>query len=128
MEKIKKNTVFFIIGGVGYGIIEVLWRGYTHWAMVVAGGICFVLFSKISQKFKYRSIVFKASLCSVAVTAVEAIFGIIFNIILHENIWDYSNMPFNFLGQVCLLYSLLWGVLGALFIPLADILNKKLAG
>ncbi len=30
--------------------------------------------------------------------------------------WDYSNMPFNLNGRVCLLYSLFWGVLGVLWI------------
>ncbi len=30
--------------------------------------------------------------------------------------WDYSGMPFNLNGRVCLLYSLFWGVLGVLWI------------
>lgn len=30
--------------------------------------------------------------------------------------WDYSNMPFNLNGRVCLLYSLFWGILGILWI------------
>ncbi len=71
--------------------------------------------------------IFKAALCSLSVTAVELIFGFLFNIVLNKEIWDYSNQPFNFMGQICLLYSALWGVLGLVFIPLADALNKKLA-
>ena len=115
----------FAIGGIGYGIIEILWRGYTHWAMLVAGGICFILFSGIAEKFKKRSLFFKAVICSLSVTAVEIVFGVIFNIILKEGIWDYSNQPLNFMGQICLLYTVLWGVLGFVFIPLAEVLNKK---
>lgn len=30
--------------------------------------------------------------------------------------WDYSHMPFNLDGRICLLYSLFWGVLGVLWI------------
>ena len=127
MIKITKYTVFFVTGAIGYGLIEIMWRGYTHWAMLLAGGICFVIFSYISKKFEHRSLLFKSAICAVSVTFVECIFGIIFNIILKENVWDYSNMPFNFLGQICPLYTLLWGILGFVFIPLADLMNKKMS-
>lgn len=30
--------------------------------------------------------------------------------------WDYSNMPFNINGRICLLYSIFWGCLGVLWI------------
>ena len=30
--------------------------------------------------------------------------------------WDYSSMPFNINGRICLLYSIFWGVLGVLWI------------
>ena len=30
--------------------------------------------------------------------------------------WDYSQMPFNLNGRICLMYSILWGVLGILWI------------
>ena len=32
--------------------------------------------------------------------------------ILHLKWWDYSKMPFNLNGRVCLLYSVFWGFLG----------------
>ena len=125
MGKIKRKLLFFLIGGAGYGIIEILWRGHTHWAMLVAGGICFMIFSYVAKAFKRRSLLFKAYLCAVAVTGVEMVFGFIFNMTLGAAIWDYSNQPCNFMGQICLLYSLLWGVLGFVFIPFADYLNNK---
>ncbi len=124
--QVKKNTVFFTSGGIGYGVIELLWRGRTHWTMILAGGICFVFFSKIADKYKKRRLIFKATLCALGVTAVELLFGIVFNLIFKMNIWDYSNMPLNILGQVCPLYTLFWGVLGCAFIPLADYLNYRL--
>lgn len=30
--------------------------------------------------------------------------------------WDYSKMPFNINGRICLLYSIFWGILGVLWI------------
>ena len=38
----------------------------------------------------------------------EALFG--------SRSWDYSYMPFNLNGRVCLLYSVFWGILGVLWI------------
>jgi len=111
---------------MGYGIIELLWRGRTHWTMVIAGGMCFIIFSQVAKRYKTRSGLYKAAVCSVGVTAVELIFGIAFNLVLKMGIWDYSKMPFNFMGQICLLYTLLWGVLGYFFVPLAEMLNNKL--
>ncbi len=126
MLKFKKYAVFFIIGGLGYAIIELLWRGRTHWSMMLAGGICFILFSVIAEKLRGQRLLYKAILCALAVTAVEFIFGIVFNIILRMQVWDYSGVPLNFLGQICLLYTVIWGILGLVFVPLADFLNKKM--
>ncbi|MCD8310909.1 MAG: putative ABC transporter permease, partial [Firmicutes bacterium] len=30
--------------------------------------------------------------------------------------WDYSGMPFNINGRICLLYSIFWGILGVFWI------------
>lgn len=30
--------------------------------------------------------------------------------------WDYSGVPFNINGRICLLYSIFWGLLGILWI------------
>lgn len=125
IKEIKKNSVIFSVGGFGYGTLEVMWRGYTHWSMVIAGGISFLIFSRVAENFRNRPLIFKAVFCALGVTAVELVFGIIFNIILKENVWDYSELPLNFLGQICPLYTLLWGALSCIFLPLADTLNKK---
>ena len=116
----------FPIGALGYGLIEILWRGYTHPSMLTAGGICFVFFGKIGEKLKHENPIKKAFIGSLFITFIELVFGIIFNIILKKKVWDYSKMPFNFLGQICLLYSVFWGVLSLIFIPFAASLKVRL--
>lgn len=126
MKKIKRNAVFFIIGGIGYGIIELLWRRRTHPTMIIAGGICFTVFSFVAERFKNRGTLFKCSFCAAVITAVELVFGIVFNMIFDMKVWDYSRMPFNFLGQICPFYTVLWGFLSLLFLPLARFLNERI--
>ena len=36
--------------------------------------------------------------------------------LLGSRSWDYSGMPFNINGRICLLYSIFWGILGVLWI------------
>lgn len=128
MERIKTNGLLFAIGGVGYGLIELLWRGRTHWSMVLAGGICFVMFAKIAETWRHRSLAFKATLCALGVTAVEFVFGVVFNLILHKNVWDYSDVPLNIMGQVCPLYTVLWGILALGFVPLSEKIRAIVQG
>lgn len=56
MQKFIKNTGIFIIGAIGYGIIEILFRGYTHWTMLVTGGIVFVILYHVYTKRKSPSL------------------------------------------------------------------------
>ncbi len=122
----KCDFLMFPMGALGYGLIEILWRGYTHPSMLTAGGICFVFFAKIGEKLKNASVFKKAIIGSGFITFIELVFGIIFNIILKKNVWDYSKMPLNFKGQICLLYSVFWGFLSIIFIPFATYVKVRL--
>lgn len=124
---ITKYSLCFILGAIGYAAIEVMWRGYTHWSMVIAGGLCFIIFSLVAEKFREKNIITKAAICAVGVTAVEFVFGLIFNILLDMNVWDYSGMPLNILGQVCPLFTILWAGIAIAFLPLADEINRNFA-
>lgn len=46
----------------------------------------------------------------VLVTLLEGITGWAMDKIFHNKWWDYSNMPLNIGGYVCLLFSVLWGI------------------
>lgn len=125
IKMIKKYALCFAIGAAGYGSIEMIWRGWTHWSMMIAGGLCFIAFSVVAERFYHRSILFRAGVCAVCVTAIEFVFGVVFNIILGMEVWNYSHMPLNILGQVCPLFSLMWGGIAILFLPLAEAINAE---
>lgn len=57
------------------------------------------------------------------ITFYEFITGVILNVCLHMGIWDYSHMPFNILGQICLPFTLIWCVLSLIGIILDDYLR-----
>ncbi len=60
------------------------------------------------------------------VTAAELACGCVVNLWMGLGVWDYANMPLNLLGQVCLVYTLLWIPLSVVGIVLDDVLRWKL--
>lgn len=44
------------------------------------------------------------------------------------NVWDYSNMPFNLLGQICLPFTVIWFFLSAVAVVLDDWIRHILWG
>jgi uncharacterized membrane protein len=56
-------------------------------------------------------------------TFVELISGLILNVWLGLGIWDYSNLPFNFMGQICLPFFFAWIALSCVAIILDDYLR-----
>ena len=124
MKALMKLLTLFLSGGLIYILIEMLWRGHTHWTMFMVGGICFVLVGLINEGFTFEMpLVFQMVISMFVITAVEFITGYIINIRLSWNVWDYSEMPFNLKGQICLPYMGLWFLLSALAIVLDDYLR-----
>lgn len=116
--KLRCQAGIFVIGGVLYNLIEILWRGYTHWSMFVVGGLCFQLIGLIHTSLHRWGTVARCALCSLAITAVEFVSGCLVNLLWGMDVWDYSGFPFNIMGQVCLLYTILWGLLSLVAGPL----------
>ncbi|MGN0459994.1 MAG: hypothetical protein ACI4HL_03665 [Ruminococcus sp.] len=108
---LKWDAVVFLLGGVSYSLIEILWRGHTHYTMVLLGGICFLSLYKLFYAMRDYSLLEKCVAGALLITALEFTVGCIVNLVLHMNVWNYGSMPFNILGQVCILYSTYWGFL-----------------
>jgi Predicted membrane protein len=105
----KKDMFLFLTGGTIYPTLEIAARGRTDFSMAVAGGLCLCLIDRIcNNKIKDEPIYIRCVAGSGIITGVEFIIGIVVNMVLKLNVWDYSSMPLNILGQICLPFSLLW--------------------
>ena len=104
----KELALIYLIGAIGYSLIEILWRGYTHWTMSITGGFAFLLLNITDQFMQEKALVWRALAGTIIITAVELIAGCIINLVFHLGVWDYSNRPGNILGQICPLYCMLW--------------------
>jgi hypothetical protein len=96
-----------LIGCLGYGGLEILWRSYTHWTMLLCGGVCFVIIYIIANRPR-GGIIAKSLACTGVITGLEFLVGCLVNLALGWEVWDYSSLPMNLLGQICLPYTLLW--------------------
>lgn len=109
MKVFSKEFILFIIGGLLYILIELSYRGHSHWTMFILGGLCFVLIGGINNYISWDMPIYEQMMIgSVIITMLEFICGCIVNLWLGWDVWDYSNMPCNVLGQICLPFSILW--------------------
>lgn len=121
---LKKEFFIFIIFGISYFTLEILYRGYSHWTMIFLGGIVSVFIGLINEITPNMRMWKQMFLGTILITVFEFILGYILNIKLGLGIWDYSNVPFNIMGQICLPFSFLWFVLSYFIIMLDDILKE----
>ncbi len=110
-QKLWLETRLFLIGSIGYSLLEILWRGFTHWTMAVTGGFCFSALYFLNQRYESAPLWRKCLNGSLLITAAELVVGCIVNLGLHWQVWDYSKMPLNLWGQICLPYTGLWFLL-----------------
>ena len=129
MKNWKKAPVLAVIGALAYGGVELLWRGRTHWTMLVLGGVLFVLLGLINEVLPWdMPLLPQALLGAAAVTAAELAAGLVLNVWLGLGIWDYSRMPGNLWGQICPQFAALWVPLSVVGIVLDDWLRFWLWG
>lgn len=128
-SRLFKHLLLFLIGGTLYIIIEIIWRKIfgshpTHWTMFLLGGLAFVFIGLINEYLSWEtSILIQCLIGTFGVLLLEFIFGCVLNLWLNLNIWDYSSVPFNILGQVCLPFAFAWYFLTAIAIVLDDYLR-----
>lgn len=121
-----KYLFLFLTGGICYFGIEILARGYSHWTMVVVGGICFVLIGLLNEKTPKMSLLKQMFYSTILITVIEFFSGCILNLWLKLDIWDYSKNAFNLLGQICLSHTIYWFFLSVVGILLDDYLRYKI--
>ena len=129
LKSIAKFLILFAIGGFTYNIIELLFRGYTFFSMFIVGGLCFAAIGQINEAYPWdMPLISQMAISSVIVTVVEFCCGIILNMAMGLHVWDYSDMPLNLMGQICLPFSVLWFFVSLIAIALDDYVRYKLFG
>lgn len=128
-KPLLKTLALFFIFGLIYILIELVYRGYSHWAMFIVGGICGVTVGLLNEVLPWSMPIWmQAGLGSIIITIVEFVCGIVVNIWLKWGVWDYSDMPFNLLGQICLPFVFIWVILAGVAIVLDDYIRYWLFG
>lgn len=129
MKQIIKEPILFCVGGMAYNVVEVLYRGYTHWTMFVVGGLCFILIGLINEIFSWETALWKQMLIGgTVITVVEFVSGCVVNLLLGWKVWDYSQLPLNVLGQICVPFYFVWVLLSLVGIVLDDMIRWKCFG
>ena len=93
----------FVIGGFFHAPIRPIY-GF--------GGLLLFFMPAVLKKSNFLIFMSSFVICSIFEYLTSYLLEIIFNKI----IWNYSNFFFNINGRICLLHSIIWGVLGVLFI------------
>lgn len=122
LKQLAKYLILLVIGGIAYYGIEILYRGYSHWTMMLVGGIAFIFCGLINEVIlTWDTPLWKqAVLGGTGITVLEFAAGVIVNLWCNLNVWDYSHLPFNIYGQVCLLYTFFWILLAVVAIVADD--------
>ena len=119
MRYILGKLGLFISCGFIYYMIECIYRGYSHWSMFILAGLlgAFVIGGVnniLSFECDYLiQVLIVTTLCTIA----EGCCGLIVNVWLGLNVWDYSNMPCGtfFFGQCNVVFCIAWLLIVGLF-------------
>ena len=114
-----------LIGGAIYILIEIVFRGWTHWSMLFCGGAASLLLYIIAN-FSRDALWKKCLIGAAVITTVEYVFGLLLNIKFGWQIWDYSRQWGNLYGQICPIFSLYWLILCVPGLKLCTVIRQKL--
>ncbi len=126
MIKFIERFVVFLIGAVLYSLLEILFRGFTHWTMSLTGGVALLILYIFFAKYPHENIVLKSLFGATVITLLELFVGLIVNVYLKWNVWDYSGNSYNFMGQICLLFSTIWFFISIPTVFLCNFLKSNL--
>lgn len=129
MKLLAKYLFLLFVGGMAYCLVEIAYRGRTHWSMFLVGGIAFIICGLMNEVMEWDTPLWKQMLaCAAIITVIEFASGIVLNVWLNLGVWDYSNVPGNICGQICPIFSVFWFLLSAIAIVLDDVLRWKIFG
>ena len=122
-------------GGTLYFFMEVVYKtaighqDQISWTMIIVAFILCIPLERFGDELPWEMpMVLQCLISCVAITVTELIAGLVLNVWLGLNVWDYSELPFNFMGQICLQFSALWFVLSFFGIKAFDWIRYTILG
>lgn len=112
-----------LLGGIGYPLLEICYRGRSHWTMAFTGGLALALLRRGASLHRHRPLWQQALGGGLMITALEYAVGRGFN--QNHRIWDYRRMPMNLHGQICLAYTACWCALSAAALALMRVGDRR---
>ncbi len=126
MKYILGKLGLFISVGFTYYMLECFFRGYSHWSMFLLAGLLSFVIDGVNNILSFEcdyliQVLIVTTLCTIA----EGCCGLIVNVWLQLNVWNYSKLWGTFFfGQCNTFFVIVWLVLIALIgIPLCDSYN-----
>ncbi len=126
LQQPTEAFLVLLFGGVCYYLLELLWRGRSHPAMAICGALCFWFIYRLCQRAPRLSLLSRVLISTLFITLVEFLTGCWLNLSLGLNIWDYSDMPYHFLGQVCPAFSAIWFLLSFPTIGICRLMRRRI--
>lgn len=124
---IYKILLLIFIGSFAGVIIEMLWCLLRHGYIESRQGLIYGLLNPLYgvgaallSVFLYRYRNFSSWISFLGAMLVGSLLEYACSwgqeVLIGSRSWDYSSVPFNINGRICLLYSIFWGMLGVLWI------------
>ena len=135
LSNFLQSMLMWTWGGTLYFFMEVVYKTLTgnpdhiSWTMIIVAFILCIPLERFGDELPWEMpMILQTIICAVAITITELISGLILNVWLGLHVWDYSELPFNFMGQICLQFSLLWVVLSYFGIKAFDWIRYTIVG
>ncbi len=119
----------FLVGLLGGFILELIYRSSNAKKLVLPKLINIQMYGVMSVfltliYFINMSLVFKLILIFIIPTLIEFLTGYLYLKTKGIRLWDYSKEKFNFMGIICLRFSLVWFIISVIYYYLFQILQK----
>lgn len=124
MRQICKYLFLAWFGGSFYVTLEVFWRGRSHWSMFALAAFLFIAIGLLNEIWRW-DFLSQVLVGTALATVSEMAMGIVVNLWLEWNVWDYSQVPGNVLGQICPQYTVLWVFIVGVAIILDDVIRWR---
>lgn len=129
------SMLLWFWGGTVYFLLEVAYKTATgrpemiSWTMLALAVLLTIPVERCGEQLPWAvPLWLQALACAALVTAVELAAGLILNIWLGLGVWDYSDLPGNFIGQICPQFAAVWFGLCLVFIPAFDWMRWSVEG